>query len=126
VENQYSLCLKVLRRLKEAGVLDEIMVIGSWCIYFYKNYFTEADYTSSIRTRDIDFLMPRRLKRKGNIDLPMLFRDLGFVVDFSPKGAFRLVHPELITFPRRWKSSILRALELSDAMDLFKIVSQVK
>ena len=227
MENQYSLCLKVLRRLKEAGVLDEIMVIGSWCIYFYKNYFTEADYTSSIRTRDIDFLMPRRLKRKGNIDLPMLFRDLGFVVDFSPKGAFRLVHPELIidfvvpekgkgddnpfpipqlglsaqklrfleillenpmkievdnftltlphpaafalqkliiswgrpkeekrlkerqegirilnslitkgetdsvinilnTFPRRWKSSILRALELSDAMDLFKIVSQVK
>jgi hypothetical protein len=96
VEKQYSLCLKVLRRLKEAGVLDEMMVIGSWCIYFYKNYFTEADYTSSIRTRDIDFLIPRRLKRKSHIDLPVLFEDLGFVVDLSRKGAFRLVHPELI------------------------------
>jgi hypothetical protein len=167
------------------------------------------------------------LKRKGNIDLPVLLKDLGFVVDFSPKGAFRLVHPELIidfvvpetgkgddnpfpipqlglnaqklrfleilfmnplkievddfaltlphpaafalqkliiswrrpkeerrlkerqegirllnslitkgeidrvinifnTFPRRWKSSIIRALELADAMDLAKILSKVK
>jgi hypothetical protein len=96
VEKQYSLCLKVLQRLKKAGVLDEIMVIGSWCIYFYKNYFADADYTSSIRTRDIDFLIPRRLKLKGHIDLPVLLEDLGFVVDFSRKGAIRLVHPELI------------------------------
>jgi hypothetical protein len=40
--------------------------------------------------------MPRRLKLKGRVDLPVLFEDLGFVIDFSRKGAFRLVHPELI------------------------------
>jgi len=227
VEKQYSLCLKVLRRLKEAGVLDEAMVIGSWCIYFYRDYFAEPDYTSTIRTRDIDFLLPRRLKSIDKIDLPELFKDLGFVIDFSPKGALRLVHPELIidflvpergkgddnpfpmpqlglnaqklrflevllehpmkikvddftltlphpaafalqkliiswrrskeekklkerqegirmlnllvtkgetnsiisifnTFPRKWKTSIVRALEVSDATDLFKILSQYK
>jgi len=213
--------------MQEAGVLDEAMVIGSWCIYFYRDYFAETDYTSSIRTRDIDFLLPRHLKFKGEIDLAELFKDLGFVIDFSPKGAFRLVHPELIidflvpergegddnpyplpqlglnaqklrfleillenpmkievddftltlphpaafalqkliiswrrpkeekklkerqegirilnllvtkgetnsiinifdSFPRNWKMSIVRALEASDAMDLFKILSQDK
>lgn len=106
MEKQYSLCLKVLRRLKDAGLLDEAMVIGSWCIYFYRDYFAELDYASSIRTRDIDFLLPRRLRFKDKIDLPELFKDLGFVIDFSPKGAMRLVHPELIIdflVPERWK-----------------------
>jgi len=47
VEKQYNLCLKVLRRLKDAGLLDEAMVIGSWRIYFYRDYFAELDYASS-------------------------------------------------------------------------------
>ena len=42
------------------------------------------------------------------------------------KGETDSVINILNTFPRRWKSSILRALELSDAMDLFKMLSQYK
>lgn len=61
MEKQYSLCFEVLRRMQKGGLLDKIMVIGSWHIYFYKDYFAETDYISSIRTRDIDFLVPRRL-----------------------------------------------------------------
>jgi len=45
-------------------------------------------------------------KLKDKIDLPELLKDLGFVIDFSPKDALRLVHPELIIdflVPERWK-----------------------
>jgi len=92
----YSLCLEVLRRLQKAGVLKEIIVIGSWCLYFYKNYFSGVNYSSSIRTRDIDFLVPIPFKLKKKVDIPELLKDLGFIMDFHIKGYIKLIHPELI------------------------------
>ncbi len=62
----YALCNEVLKRFRDSGILENIIVIGSWCIYFYKDYFREIDYNSLIRTRDIDFLVPipKRWKTK--------------------------------------------------------------
>ena len=57
-KNQYELCLEVLRRLNQAGVLNDIMLIGSWSLLFYKEYFFGFTYSPAIRTRDIDFLVP--------------------------------------------------------------------
>ncbi|UCC40389.1 MAG: hypothetical protein JSV96_02765 [Candidatus Aminicenantes bacterium] len=54
----YALCLEFLRRIQKAGILNKIMVIGSWCIDFFRDYFSDVDYSSSIRIRDIDFLIP--------------------------------------------------------------------
>jgi hypothetical protein len=48
MKNQFDLCLEVLRRLQKASVLDHIVIIGSWCIYFYRNYFIDTEYSSSI------------------------------------------------------------------------------
>ena len=39
MEKKYALCLEVLRRIEKAGILNEIMVIGSWCIYFLQFKF---------------------------------------------------------------------------------------
>jgi len=58
-KNQYELCLEVLRRLEKAGVLENAVLIGSWCLPFYEDYFSGVDYAPSIKTRDIDFLIPR-------------------------------------------------------------------
>jgi len=96
VEKQYDLCLEVLRRINKVGVLNKIIIIGSWCIYFYKSYFSDVDYSSSIRTRDIDFLVPIPTKFRKKVDIPELLKDLGFIVDFHSKGYIRLNHPELI------------------------------
>ena len=30
----YDLCTEVLRRLQDTGILESIIVVGSWCIYF--------------------------------------------------------------------------------------------
>ena len=96
MEKQYDLCLEVLRRLNKVGVLNKIIIIGSWCIYFYKSYFSDVDYSSSIRTRDIDLLIPIPAKFKKKVDIPELLKDLGFIIDFHAKGYIRLNHPELI------------------------------
>ena len=98
-KNQYKLCLEVLRRFNKEGVLDGMILIGSWCLYFYKDYFkkTPSIDIMTFRTRDMDFLIPLPPKIRKNVDVPELLRDLGFVTDFKgSKGYIKLDHPDLI------------------------------
>ena len=91
-----SLCLEVLNRLNEAGVLKDLIVIGSWSIYFYKYYFKSKDYSTFIRTKDIDFLVPIPPKFKKEVDVFNLVKDLGFLEKYrGSKGYIKLEHPDL-------------------------------
>jgi hypothetical protein len=95
-KNQYRLCIEVLRRLEKAGVLQDMVLIGSWCLPFYKDYFSGVAYSPSIRTRDIDFLIPRTSAIKSKINLIEAMRDLGFIRSFrGSEGYIVLDHPEL-------------------------------
>lgn len=95
-KKQYDLCLEVLRRLNKAGVLKDLIVIGSWCIPFYREYFHGASMPA-IKTRDIDFLVPNPLKIKHEVDIPALLKDLGFIINFQAHAGYvRLEHPELL------------------------------
>jgi hypothetical protein len=49
-KNQYKLCLEVLKRLEESGILRDVVLIGSWCISFYKDYFGSVQYPTVIKT----------------------------------------------------------------------------
>jgi hypothetical protein len=93
-DEQYELCFKVLRRLESAGVLHQIVLIGSWCAYFYKDYFEEE--LPAPRTRDIDFLIATPPKIKPSINIPAMLTDLNFLVQFHSNGAMRIEHPKLI------------------------------
>ena len=96
-KSQYKICIEVLRRLHKAGVLRKFIVIGSWCAQFYKEYFNEQKYIPSIKTRDIDFLVPAPSKIYKKIDILELLKDLGFVKGFKgTKGYIKLEHPEVI------------------------------
>lgn len=98
-KNQSELCLEILRRFYKAGILDDIILIGSWCIYFYKEYFSDIPYIdqTTIRTRDIDFLIDNPVKIKQQVDIPELLKDLGFVTIFKgSNGYIKLDHPDLI------------------------------
>ena len=96
-KNQYDLCINVLKRLEKAGVLKDVILIGSWCIPFYKDYFENVQYPTAIKTRDVDFLVPIPLKTKTKTDIPKLLKDLGFIVDFKgSEGYIQLEHSDLI------------------------------
>jgi hypothetical protein len=90
-----DLVLEVLRRLDKAGVLQDMVLVGSWCVHFYKGYFDGAAL-SAIRTRDMDFLIPTPPKMKGEVHVAELLQDLGFVTEFHGDGSVSLSHPELI------------------------------
>ena len=96
-KKQYELCLIVLQRLHDAGVLNGMILIGSWCIPFYAKYFGHIKYLKTIRTRDVDFLIPSPCSFKKDINLPELLKDLGFVIGYKgSKGYIKLEHPELM------------------------------
>ena len=92
----YNLCLDVLRRFDKAGLLKHIILIGSWSIYFYKNYFNSSSYSTFIRTRDMDILIPLPFGLKKNLNIFELVEDLGFIEEYGgPKGYIKLQHPDL-------------------------------
>lgn len=96
-KRQYNLCLAVLRRLNMAGVLQDVMLIGSWCLPFYREYFSAIKYSPLIRTRDIDFLVSSPEKIRVKADIPGILKTLGFVVGYKgAKGYIQFEHPDLI------------------------------
>jgi len=107
-KSQYKLCIEVLRRLDKAGVLKDTVLVGSWCTLFYREYFGRTRYIISLKTRDMDLLIPRPAIIKVVIDVAALLKDLGFVVGFTgSKGYIRLEHPLLIVeflVPERGRS----------------------
>jgi hypothetical protein len=90
-----ELVVEVLRRLDKAGVLQDMILVGSWCVYFYNEYFDGA-VLSAIRTRDMDFLIRTPPKMKGEINILGLLEDLDFISDFHGDGSVSFSHPELI------------------------------
>lgn len=98
-KKQSELCLEVFRRFHKAGLLIDCILIGSWCAYFYNDYFGGTAYLDrrTLKTRDVDFLIETPSKIRYNIDVPELLQDLGFVLVYKgAKGYIKLDHPDLL------------------------------
>ena len=96
-KSQHDLCMEVLHRLDKTGILKHIVLVGSWCTFFYKDFFSGKKYMTSLTTRDMDLLIPDPRNIHTKVDIAELLKDLGFIVGFTGlKGYMRLEHPELI------------------------------
>ena len=96
-KNQYELCLEVFHRLDRKGILQHTLVIGSWCLFFYRNYFKDEGYRPAVRTRDIDFLLPLPVNFKGKEDIPEILKELGFITGFKGNSGYIILqHPDLL------------------------------
>ena len=57
----------VLNALHEANALKDVIITGSWAMYFYKLIFD--DFTPRVETTDLDLYLPNPKKATGD-DLP--------------------------------------------------------
>lgn len=95
--NNYPLFEEILKRLDENGILDHVVVVGSWAIYLYTEYFKSADYYSTIRTRDVDLLIQVPSGIPAKVNFKEMIEDPGFVEEFArDEGYTRYSHPDLI------------------------------
>ena len=77
MKRKSNLFLNTLSMLGEAGVLEDIVLIGSWCHYFYRVYFSNAQEIPLLRTLDIDFLIPNPPMIHKDVNIPEI---LGILV----------------------------------------------
>jgi len=96
VDSRFEMFDHVLQNLAAFGVLDRLMIVGGWCPYLYRIHFDNTPYISSLRTMDIDFLIPRPLFSDSEINVDSIIIELGFSREFSGMyGDIKYVHPEL-------------------------------
>jgi len=96
-DEQARMLLRVLGRFSKAGVLDQCMMIGSWCMFFYRHEYDNPALLSAIRTLDVDFLITHPGRIKEEADIPELLREENFIpiMNFS-NGLVRYQHPDLL------------------------------
>lgn len=94
---RYELFDQILKRFDEHNLLDNLIVIGSWCIYLYGFYFNDPNYSSGIRTRDVDFLVTDPDSIPETVSAKDLIADMGFVEDLKGEAGYtQFLHPELM------------------------------
>lgn len=94
---QFELCREVLRRLDREGVLKHVVLIGSWCLLAYEDFFSDVRYRPGIRTRDIDLLIPIPPRFDHEVDLEAVLHDLDFVISRKGRdGYMQFVHEDLM------------------------------
>jgi hypothetical protein len=94
-KSQFELCIETLRRFNKSGILDEFILIGSWCTLFYREFYPDST-VSTLKTRDIDILINSPSKIKHNVDIPKILNALGYIESIDSNGYLKLIHPELI------------------------------
>ena len=96
MEENDNLFFKILSELDKAEILQYLILIGGWCQKLYRLFFNNPVELSSLRTADIDFLIPLPVKINKTIDVPDIFKNLGFDEVFSGLGGYtKYVHPDL-------------------------------
>ena len=96
MERKSNLFFATLNALHKSGVLEDIMLIGSWCHHFYSVYFDNAPEIPVVRTLDIDFLIPNPPKIHKDINIPEILSSLDFTSAHNLTTDYtKYVHPEL-------------------------------
>jgi len=95
-EKQFSILLEILKRFQSAGILKDVMLIGSWCLYFYRADYKKTNVFPAIRTLDADFLIPHHQTLQKEVDVPAFLKEMGFVPTFNRStGLIVYDHEEL-------------------------------
>lgn len=95
MSEQTELVYEILKTLSKESLLDRLIIIGSWAVYFYRHHFKEAKMLSIIRTTDIDIDVNLLKKTKPGVNITNLLKTLGFDIQFHGDGSMSLIRPEL-------------------------------
>lgn len=68
----------ILKKFDDNNVLDKVILVGSWCMDFYRRDLMEANLVPSVVTKDVDFLIPKPEKQHAKIDVPAILEEMQF------------------------------------------------
>ena len=82
---QADIFLETIKTLKNTGALEHVIVIGSWAEYVYQEA-NVLNLTASLKTHDIDLLVPNINYPREKINLPTELEKQGFELRQTPDG----------------------------------------
>ncbi len=79
------------------GVLQDVLFIGAWARYFYKNHFSsKTKYHPRLATKDLDILLKENLKKKALVlDLHKKLIEVGYEPEFYQSKMIKYYKNEL-------------------------------
>jgi len=77
-EKNADLFLNVIKSLDKAGALKELVLIGSWCLLFYKELFKNSPLIPAVRTMDMDLLVLKPKKKMEPVNVHKILESLDF------------------------------------------------
>lgn len=96
MESGETLFLRIIDKLDTGGVLQKIVLVGSWVLPIYRAYFEDDPEIPILRTTDVDFLVGMPPNIHGSFDISAALSELGCEPEWSLQGGFcKYVHPEL-------------------------------
>ena len=96
-ERQYKDFWKFLKLLSDNGLLEHVIVIGSWAEYLYAQSGILPGFTANLRTLDIDFLIKNMRKPSPQVNIAVLAKEAGYTVDHDVlDGTTKIYTPGLM------------------------------
>ena len=88
-KEQFEIFHKILTKLNDSGSLNELILIGSWCLPIYSKIYSGNTEIQMLRTKDIDFLVknPRNISKSINID--SVLQEIGFEPTFDTSSILK-------------------------------------
>lgn len=94
-EEQSAIFWDTIQGFDEADLLPHLAIVGSWAEYIYEQTLLQG-YSSGMKTRDVDFLIPNIRKPRNKTDIIHILEQRGFLVQQSPlSNQHRFFKPEL-------------------------------
>ncbi|MBF0430456.1 MAG: hypothetical protein HQK83_04215 [Fibrobacteria bacterium] len=91
-----ELVIDVLKTFNKNGILDDLVLIGSWTHFFYRIHFDDAPEIPAVRTLDIDFLVPNPRAIKKEVNIGDVLKKLNFTSRREMySGIEKFGHPDL-------------------------------
>jgi hypothetical protein len=95
MENE-KLFHEILKRLYSTGVLEDIILIGGWCLPIYRKYFDNSVMIPIKKTQDVDFLIHNPPKIKHKVDIGKILKEFGFEEIYNRMNNFsKFSHADL-------------------------------
>jgi len=120
---QFEIFHKILEKLNDSGSLNELILIGSWCLPIYSKMYGGNTEIQMLRTKDIDFLVknPKNIYKPVNIDLAL--QEIGFEPTFDATSV--LTKYDMNGFDIEFLSARMRGNERVIKIPQLSITAQV-
>ncbi|NLD94969.1 MAG: hypothetical protein GX639_20125 [Fibrobacter sp.] len=93
---KFNLLLTILRDLQKEDILKHFVLVGSWCLEFYRHIYNNPIEIPATRTMDADILIPKQLPKSKKVHIVDIMEKNDFITEIEyMSGLYKFTHINL-------------------------------